>query len=144
MAIEVGYGFEGALPDALCGRIRDRVIFPKFRAGDVAGGLEDGADALLHVMAGEKFETASANQENNGMVLMVAIVFILVLFVLIRRARKGAKPGAGGSSPGASAGAAGGALSQRSRSSTHSRSSGGGGFRGGGGRSGGGGARGGW
>jgi uncharacterized protein len=37
--IEVGYGLEGALPDALCAQIIRNVIVPNFRAGDFDGGI---------------------------------------------------------------------------------------------------------
>jgi uncharacterized protein len=50
--IEVGYGLEGTLPDALAGRIiRDEMV-PRFRGGDYAGGLTTGADAIVAVLAG--------------------------------------------------------------------------------------------
>lgn len=50
--IEVGYGNEGALTDAAAGRIiRDRMV-PRFRAGDYAGGIKDGAAAVLGTLDG--------------------------------------------------------------------------------------------
>ena len=51
--IEVGYGLEGALPDALAGRIVRREILPAFRSGDYAGGIEAGTDAILRAIEGE-------------------------------------------------------------------------------------------
>lgn len=47
MRIEVGYGLEGALPDAVARRILGEVIEPRFRAGDFAGGLDAGTDAMI-------------------------------------------------------------------------------------------------
>ena len=44
--IEVGYGLEPILTDALSSNIIQTKILPKFRAGDVPGGVIDGADAL--------------------------------------------------------------------------------------------------
>src|SRR5262245_24810340 len=41
---EVGYGLEGAIPDARTVRIREEYLTPRFRAGDFAGGLEQTAD----------------------------------------------------------------------------------------------------
>ena len=45
--VEVGYGLEGVLTDALSSVILQRAVLPKFRAGDVQGGIVDGTDALI-------------------------------------------------------------------------------------------------
>jgi uncharacterized protein len=50
--IEVGYGLEGALTDALANNIIRTVILPKFRAGDMAAGTVEGARAILQVIEG--------------------------------------------------------------------------------------------
>jgi uncharacterized protein len=47
MRIEVGYGLEGALPDAAAHRITDGVIKPHFKKGDYAAGVEAGVGAIL-------------------------------------------------------------------------------------------------
>jgi uncharacterized protein len=47
LRIEVGYGLEGQLPDALAGRIIRDEITPRFRAGDYPGGVVKGVDAIL-------------------------------------------------------------------------------------------------
>ncbi|HEY4555778.1 MAG TPA: TPM domain-containing protein, partial [Lysobacter sp.] len=39
--IEVGYGLEGAIPDATSARVIQEYLVPKFRSGDFAGGLAD-------------------------------------------------------------------------------------------------------
>ena len=39
--IEVGYGLEGAIPDATASRVIQEYLVPKFRAGDFAGGITD-------------------------------------------------------------------------------------------------------
>jgi uncharacterized protein len=50
--IEVGYGLEGTLPDALAGRIiRDQMV-PRFRGGDYAGGIISAVSAVLGVLEG--------------------------------------------------------------------------------------------
>jgi uncharacterized protein len=45
--IETGYGAEGFLPDILAGRIIRNDILPRFRVGDMGGGVMAGADAIL-------------------------------------------------------------------------------------------------
>ena len=44
--IEVGYGLEGALTDALSDQIIRHEMFPKFRSGDFYGGIDAGVDAI--------------------------------------------------------------------------------------------------
>lgn len=53
LRIEVGYGLEGVLNDATSKRIIDEIITPKFRSGDFASGIADGADRILKVIDGE-------------------------------------------------------------------------------------------
>lgn len=134
--IEVGYGLEGDLPDAACGRVLDQFVIPRFKDGDYAGGLAAGADALLRVMGGESIEAVAGEQDDNlaaliGFLIIVAI--IIGLTALFKRLGKGGKGGKGGGFwSGMSSGGG-------------SGSGGGGGFGGfGGGSSGGGGASRGW
>jgi uncharacterized protein len=51
--IEVGYGLEGAIPDAIAKRIIEDVMLPRFREGDFAGGLDAATDALTKAARGE-------------------------------------------------------------------------------------------
>src|ERR1700744_5366771 len=53
LRIEVGYGLEGALTDVTSKRIIDEVITPKFKSGDFAGGISDGVDRIIRIIAGE-------------------------------------------------------------------------------------------
>lgn len=51
--IEVGYGLEGAIPDAIASRIIREYLGPRFRAGDYAGGLGEAIDAIGRLIDGE-------------------------------------------------------------------------------------------
>ena len=53
MRLEVGYGLEGVLPDAVAKRIVSDVITPYFRQGDYEGGLQAGIDRIMAVVEGE-------------------------------------------------------------------------------------------
>jgi uncharacterized protein len=54
LRIEVGYGLEGVLNDATAKRIIDETIAPHFKAGDLAGGIKAGIDAILVVVDTEQ------------------------------------------------------------------------------------------
>ena len=58
MRIEVGYGLEAVIPDAIAKRILDSVITPRLRAGDKDGALEAGVEALMAAAGGAPFATA--------------------------------------------------------------------------------------
>jgi uncharacterized protein len=47
LRIEVGYGLEGDLPDGWVGRLRDEVVVPHLKSGDIQSALWAGSDALL-------------------------------------------------------------------------------------------------
>jgi len=51
--IEVGYGLEGAVPDAATARIIREYIAPKFRTNDYFGGISDAVGALTQLVNGE-------------------------------------------------------------------------------------------
>lgn len=63
MRIEVGYGLEGALNDALAGRILDENVVPRFRGGDLSGGIAAGTAAIVRTIVqreGLSFDVAGA------------------------------------------------------------------------------------
>jgi uncharacterized protein len=60
MRIEVGYGLEGALTDALSSRILDEIMRPRFRAGDFGGGIEAATDVIARTIRGEQALPAEA------------------------------------------------------------------------------------
>jgi uncharacterized protein len=53
LRIEVGYGLEGAIPDAVAKRVIDETITPYFRSGDFYGGIEAGVQQLMKLIEGE-------------------------------------------------------------------------------------------
>jgi uncharacterized protein len=55
MRLEVGYGLEGAIPDARAKQITSDVMKPFFKKGDYAGGVEAGVDAVLRAARGEGY-----------------------------------------------------------------------------------------
>ncbi len=61
MRIETGYGLEDRLTDLQSARIVREVITPKFKQGDIEGGVADGVDAMLAVIAGQPAAAPLAN-----------------------------------------------------------------------------------
>ena len=51
--IEVGYGLEGTLTDALSSVIISSAIVPRFKANDITGGIERGVDGITSVLSGD-------------------------------------------------------------------------------------------
>ena len=63
MRIEVGYGFEGAIPDGLAGEIIRQDIIPYFKKGDMNQGILRGSLILLDLMAKEMNVSLSGNYQ---------------------------------------------------------------------------------
>ena len=141
--LEVGYGLEGAMPDALARRILDEQVFPRFRVGDFSGGISSGVSAAIGATKGEYKGTGKARGQSRERALPVplllglAFVFFFVILPALRGGRRGysyiGRGGWGSGGFGGFGGFGGGG-----------GGGGGGGFSGGGGSFGGGGAGGSW
>ncbi|GGD01649.1 TPM domain-containing protein [Aureimonas glaciei] len=64
--IEVGYGLEGTLTDALSSLIIQNDILPAFRSGDYPGGIAKGVDGILKVLSGDAAELQARAERNEG------------------------------------------------------------------------------
>jgi len=83
MRIEVGYGLEGALPDALAKRIVDDEIAPYFKRGDYDRGLTAGVTAILQATRGEY---KSVRRSFPGaLVLLIWLVFLIIMITAFVR-----------------------------------------------------------
>ncbi|WP_066730514.1 YgcG family protein [Caulobacter sp. CCH9-E1] len=145
--IEVGYGLEPVLTDALSSVIIQSAILPKFRDGDLSGGVVAGTDALVEQLSlpadQAKARVAEASQperhkaEGSPIVAIFVVLFLIVVFSsLFRGGRRG---GLGSALPWIILSA----LSDNRRGGGWG-GGGGGGFSGGGGSFGGGGSSGSW
>jgi uncharacterized protein len=87
MRFEVGYGLEGAVPDALARRIIAETIAPRFYEGDIAGGLDAGLDALIGLVDGEELPVPVAREPDVEPFAALPIILMLALFLapLFRR-----------------------------------------------------------
>ena len=86
--LEVGYGLEGALPDAAAKRIIDDDITPRFRDGDFYGGIRAGADRVMRTVEGEPLppprRPAAVHGMDSGTLLFVGIALVLFLGGILR------------------------------------------------------------
>jgi uncharacterized protein len=145
--IEVGYGLEGTLTDALSAVIITNAITPRFKAGDYSGGITRGVDDIITVLTTDESEWSKrpslrldrpqAAHPTNWIGLLAIAAFLILMTVspgfrtLLFAMLLSGRGGGGGWS-----GGGGGSWGSGGR--------GGGGFSGGGGSSGGGGASGRW
>ncbi len=96
--IEVGYGLEGAIPDAIAKRIVSELMTPRFREGDFYGGLQAAADTIGKIIGGEPLPAPQQRQGKSkgldGNLLPLAMMFIFVVGGILR-AMLGRVAGAG-------------------------------------------------
>jgi uncharacterized protein len=90
--LEVGYGLEGALTDARSAQIIRNEIVPRFRAGDFAGGISAGVDAILKTIEGtyaapERPPGPAQVDDRLGSVLLAVIIGVLIGLALSRMHR---------------------------------------------------------
>ena len=79
MRLEVGYGLEGAIPDAMARRLIDEVFIPGFRAGDFYEGLSAGIDRLIKVIDGEPLPEVSRPNVGSGNPRAIESYFVLFI-----------------------------------------------------------------
>ena len=85
LRIEVGYGLEGALPDAIAKRIVDDYIVPRFKSGDFYGGIDAGITRMMAVIDGEPLpppqSKSGGKAGTQGFEQLLVIGFMLVFVV---------------------------------------------------------------
>jgi uncharacterized protein len=85
MRIEVGYGLEGVLTDALSGQIISQVAAPYFRKGDYSGGILAGTGAIMKATQGE-FKGLPQEESSNVALKWLFIFGVFALFHFMARA----------------------------------------------------------
>ncbi len=151
MAIQVGYGLEPLLTDAISRRIIELVVAPYFRQGNYYMGIDAGTTAMMDVLSGnftnDEKEEEPEMYENFFPSILIIIIFFIIVIILIKSGHNSGGSGSYRSSgPVIYSGGSGGFSSGGFGGGGGSFGGGGGGFSGGfgGGGFGGGGASGGW
>jgi uncharacterized protein len=92
--IEVGYGLEGTLPDALTGRIQDEFMIPAFKNNDYSKGIADGLDQIIAIIKKDPtalkpedaYVYAGTTEESSGVAeWLVTIVFFGIYIMALTK-----------------------------------------------------------
>src|SRR6202022_2292700 len=89
--IEVGYGLEGTLTDAIARLIIENAIIPRFRANDFPGGITRGVDDIIQVLTGDaaEWKQRAAHRPDptpswgTMLIVLLAMGAFFVVFIMI-------------------------------------------------------------
>jgi uncharacterized protein len=94
--VAVGYGLEGAIPDALVNRnVVDYEMIPRFKENDIYGGLSSGTKVIMGLASGEftaeayQKKTSGKKTEKSGGGFMLVVIIIIVLISIFKGGRGG-------------------------------------------------------
>ena len=82
LRIEVGYGLEGVLPDAVANRIIDEIIVPQFKRGDFYAGIASGLSAMMRIVNGEPLPPPTRRPTSSGKNNIESLIFIAFVLVV--------------------------------------------------------------
>lgn len=98
--IEVGYGLEGVLTDALSSRIHRNEVAPSFREGKYFEGIARGTMAIIQATAGEYTNDDPPVRKKKRKPTSWVTLIIIIIFIIISQRRRGGGGGTGWSSRG--------------------------------------------
>ena len=84
LRIEVGRGLEGVLTDLVSHRIIEETITPRFRAGEIAAGLDAGVERMMSVTRGEPLPPPKSDwraRPGNSFERLLPVLFVICLIV---------------------------------------------------------------
>jgi uncharacterized protein len=84
LRIEVGYGLEGALPDALASSIIRNEIVPHFKQSNFYEGITAGINAIISAIAGEYTAVKKDDSDDEGSPFfstLLMIIFAIIMFI---------------------------------------------------------------
>ncbi|MCU0422915.1 MAG: TPM domain-containing protein [Bacteroidia bacterium] len=83
--IQVGYGLEGAIPDALTRRVRTDIMNPAFKDKRFYEGLNQGIDVFISAAAGEYTNTGEKPLGGKFPKGIIVVIIIIIIIILISR-----------------------------------------------------------
>ncbi len=95
MRIEVGYGLEGTLTDALSKIILTSAVAPKFKTGDYSAGIERGVEGIVEILSGDSAEWVKRGPPQPTLLdeVFPILFFALFVFIFVMMARSaGSRP----------------------------------------------------
>ncbi len=95
MRMEVGYGLEGVLTDALTSRIQRNEVAPFFREGNYEAGIVSGTLAIIQSIEGEYVNDAPLKKKSKRSPIG-SVIFVLILILVMAGRNRGGGSGRGG------------------------------------------------
>jgi len=94
LRIEVGYGLEGALPDALASSIIRNEIVPHFKKENFYEGITEGINAIISAIGGEyKVKRDNSTDDERPQIIPIIFMILIGLFMFFFRGRGGRRSG---------------------------------------------------
>jgi uncharacterized protein len=87
--ISVGYGLEGAIPDAIGKRIVENEMIPYFKAGDYFTGIDKATTTLISLAKGEYTADQYKKKNQGGAAGFLIPIIIIILIILFMRKNSG-------------------------------------------------------
>lgn len=89
VSIQVGYGMEPYITDAVNYVIRTKEMIPAFKEGDYYTGIDNAVDAIIGLASGAFTAEEYADEDGDALGILVLFLAIMVVFVLISTSGKG-------------------------------------------------------
>ena len=87
--IAVGYGLEGAVPDAYAKRIINSEMIPHFMETDYFGGVSDACEILMKLASGEISEIREDEDDHEALIALAIFLFIIMILILVIASQEG-------------------------------------------------------
>ena len=87
--LAVGYGLEGAIPDAIANRIVDNIMVPAFKEQRYFDGLDAATTEIIKRASGEYQADPTSDDDGGGGWIVFVVLAIILLFIIIRMSNRG-------------------------------------------------------
>jgi uncharacterized protein len=89
LALSIGYGLEGAIPDLTTKQIRENEMNPSFKSGDFYTGLDKGTTVLMALAKGEYNSNAYGKKKKDKSFPLAVLIPIIIIIIIAARNRRG-------------------------------------------------------